>query len=114
MTAMRTMSLVRNTGYSPLSGRWNVGKLRQSEDGKVYGARRSLSADRGSELCRPRPRIGIDLGLAGRQCAAEFLEGWRPHLRLRQMAGNRRIAGAVSDEALDDAILERMEGHHRE
>ena len=42
--------------------------------------------------------------------AARSLEGRRDRLGFRQMPRLRLLAGAVGDEALDDAVLERMEG----
>ena len=40
----------------------------------------------------------------------DLLEGRRNGLGFRQMPRLRLLAGAVGDEALDDAVLERMEG----
>ena len=58
---------------------------------------------------RARGLIG-DLAVRGGDRAARLVEGRGDGFGFRQMPRLRLLAGAVGDEALDDAVLERMEG----
>ncbi len=81
----------------------------------VGRARRRVAALAGAELGRARARIGRDLGLVRRDRAlGQKAEGRRRRLDLGQMPRHADGAASLGEERLDDAVLERMEGHDHE
>src|SRR5437899_4986291 len=104
MTAIRTMSLVRNTCL-PLPRPLDGGKLWKAENRKVAGACRHFGADRRAQPGRARARIGGDLSLSRRDPAAGFAEGRQPGRCVWHMTRSAGRLGAIGDEALDDAVF---------
>ena len=86
-------------------------EVSEAEDRKIFGQRRIVRADRRAQLGRTGARIALCLGLGGRDRAARACRSSRPSHAFRADGANRRIARAVREEALDDAVFERMERH---
>ena len=100
-------------GMLPLSRKPDFGKLRKAEDREIGGARPAPSVRIAARSLAERARgLAAISASVGATAPPRLVEGRGPRLRLRQVARAGRIAGAVGDEALDDAVLERMEGDH--
>src|SRR4051794_6340958 len=105
MTAIRTMSLVRNTCL-PLPRPVDAGKLWKAENRKIVAPRRSLGADRGTQPGRAGAWVGRNLGVACGHPATSLAECRGARLRLRHVARAGHGVGAVGDEALDDSVFQ--------
>ena len=88
---------------------------RGSSASRSARARRRVGALAGAKLGRARARIGRDLGFVRRDgTLGEQAEGRRRRLDIGQMPRHAGGAASLGEERLDDAVLERMEGHHHE
>ena len=85
LTAMRTMSLERNTELLPLPRPRQAGKLGKTEKRDIAAARWRRGAQGGPQPGGAGTRIGGEFRLARRHVAPELAEGRLDRMRLRQV-----------------------------
>src|SRR5688572_9563016 len=108
MTPMSTRSNVFSISTSKLS---ETGKIGKPEERHIRGFGGGVRPQTGAQLRGAGARIDLRLRLACRNHRlADRRKGCRPLMRDRQMPRTRRLAGAIGEELLDDAVFERMKG----
>src|SRR5262245_12022766 len=112
MTAMRTISLVRNTLSLPRQP--VVGQFRKAENRVIGGTRWRRGAHGAPELGRTRARIASRFLIRSRYGAARLLEGRRLELNFGHVPRAAAACRAVREEPLHDAVLQRVKRHDRQ
>src|SRR5690349_10458995 len=100
MTAMRTASVVRNTGTLPLGREPRLWQPRQCKDGRIGGTCRLGCANRTPELRRTRARVLRYLLFGGRDDTGRLVEGRRGCRLCGQVTGYGGDRRTVRKEAL--------------